>query len=196
MDKNIHSIIQEHIRLVELVGQTLSRDVATAVRWITNAFNGDKKILIAGNGGSAADAQHIAAEFVGRFRRERRSLPAMALTTDSSILTALGNDYGFHRVFARQLEGLAQDGDIFMAISTSGNSRNIVEAVDVCRENRCRIIGLLGNGGGRIGPPCRPSHHRAVIPNRQDPGSAHHLGAHHLRTRGRRLLRFRRIAPA
>lgn len=166
MEKNVIALIEEHIRTVERAGQTLSQEVATAVRWIVNAFESGNKILIAGNGGSAADAQHIAAEFVGRFRMERRSLPAIALTTDTSILTALGNDYGFHSVFARQLEGLLREGDIFLAISTSGNSRNIVEAVEICRKNACKVIGFLGNGGGELGGIVDLS---IVVPSSQTP---------------------------
>lgn len=168
MDRAVRSLIREHVCVVEQVGQMLLRDVETAIRWITSAFINGNKILIAGNGGSAADAQHIAAEFIGRFRKERQSLPAIALTTDTSILTALGNDYGFDKVFARQLEGLIKEGDIFLAISTSGSSKNIVEAVKLCRENSCKVIGLLGNEGGELGrmvdlPIIVPSSHTARI---------------------------------
>lgn len=105
------------------------------------------KLLLMGNGGSAADAQHIAAEFVGRFRNERRALPALALTTDSSILTSVGNDYGFDAIFARQIEGLAAAGDVVLGISTSGNSRNVVQGIHAARKQGCRTLGLLGNGG-------------------------------------------------
>jgi D-sedoheptulose 7-phosphate isomerase len=107
-------------------------------------------VFIAGNGGSAADAQHIAAEFVGRFKKERRSYPAIALTTDTSALTAIGNDYGFVRVFSRQLEGLGGPEDLFIAISTSGNSVNLVHACAEARKQKMNIIGLLGNDGGLI----------------------------------------------
>lgn len=161
-------MIQEHVRVVEQVGQRFSQELERAVRWIVDAFRTGNKVLIAGNGGSAADAQHIAAEFMGRFRKERPSLPAIALTTDTSILTAVGNDYGFDRVFARQLEGLVKKGDIFLAISTSGNSKNIVEAVKICRENSCKVIGFLGNEGGELArivdlPIIVPSSHTARI---------------------------------
>lgn len=106
------------------------------------------KILLAGNGGSAADAQHIAAEFTGRFETERRALPAIALTTDTSALTAIGNDYGFERIFSRQVQALGQGGDILMVISTSGNSPNLLRAVEVAHEKGLQTIGLLGKNGG------------------------------------------------
>lgn len=112
------------------------------------------RILIAGNGGSAADAQHIAAELVSRFLFDRPALPAMALTTDTSILTAIGNDYGFQRVFARQVEANGSPGDLFMAISTSGNSPNIIEAIAAARGKSMTVLGLTGRSGGAMVPLC------------------------------------------
>src|SRR5688500_16586565 len=109
---------------------------------ILKALNSGNKILLCGNGGSAADAQHIAAEFVGRFERERMALPAIALTTDTSALTALANDYNFERIFARQVEALASKGDCLIGISTSGNSPNVISAIMKAREIGCKIIGL------------------------------------------------------
>jgi D-sedoheptulose 7-phosphate isomerase len=106
------------------------------------------KILICGNGGSAADAQHFAAELIGRFEREREAWPAVALTTDSSILSAIGNDYGFDNVFARQVEGLGRSGDTLIAISTSGNSENVLRAVASAKNKGMKTIGLLGRDGG------------------------------------------------
>lgn len=108
------------------------------------------KILICGNGGSAADAQHIAAEFVGRFHNERISLPAIALTTDTSILTAVANDYSYDRVFARQVEGLGQKGDVLWGISTSGNSANVLEALKMAKEKGLITIGSAGKDGGKM----------------------------------------------
>lgn len=108
------------------------------------------KILICGNGGSAADAQHFAAELTGRYLKERRSYPALALTTDTSALTAIGNDYGFNSVFSRQIEGLGKAGDILIAISTSGRSPNILKAVEVAKARGLRTIGLLGRDGGTL----------------------------------------------
>lgn len=108
------------------------------------------RILICGNGGSAADAQHIAAELVGRFAHQRRGLPAIALTTDTSALTSIGNDFGFDHVFARQVEALGREGDILIGISTSGNSRNVIEAVKAAREMGMTTVGLLGGSGGAL----------------------------------------------
>ncbi|MBF0145661.1 MAG: D-sedoheptulose 7-phosphate isomerase [Magnetococcales bacterium] len=112
------------------------------------------RILIAGNGGSAADAQHIAAELVSRFFFDRPALSALALTTDTSILTAIGNDYGFEHVFSRQIEAHGRAGDLFMAISTSGNSPNIIAAIEAARKRSMRIIGLTGRSGGGMAPLC------------------------------------------
>ncbi|MEW6729578.1 MAG: D-sedoheptulose 7-phosphate isomerase [Pseudomonadota bacterium] len=114
------------------------------------ALRRGSRIFLCGNGGSAADAQHIAAELVGRFAHARRGLPAIALTTDTSALTSIGNDFGFDHVFARQVEALAREGDILIGISTSGNSRNVIEAVKVAREMGVTTIGLLGGSGGAL----------------------------------------------
>lgn len=113
-----------------------------------------KKILIFGNGGSAADAQHIAAELVGRYKTERRGLPAIALSTDTSALTAIANDFGYKRVFERQVEALANEGDLLIGISTSGNSANVNRALKLGRELGCRTIGLSGKGGGKMHELC------------------------------------------
>lgn len=118
------------------------------------ALKSGNKILIAGNGGSAADAQHFAAELVGRFETERKGLPAIALTTDTSILTSVGNDYSYDHIFARQVEALALPGDIFIGISTSGNSENIVCAVEKAKKEGLFVIGLLGKDGGRLKDIC------------------------------------------
>jgi D-sedoheptulose 7-phosphate isomerase len=117
---------------------------------IVSAFRGKNKILLCGNGGSAADAQHIAAEFIGRFKKERKSLPAIALTTDSSILTAVANDYSYDVVFQRQVEGLGVNGDVFIGISTSGNSKNIIFAAQKARQIGMRTIGFTGASGGAL----------------------------------------------
>jgi D-sedoheptulose 7-phosphate isomerase len=122
---------------------------------ITAALRAGGKILLAGNGGSAADAQHIAAEFVGRFRLERRGLPAIALTTDTSILTAVGNDYAFERIFARQVEALASRGDVFWGLSTSGNSPNVVHAAKAARQRNLVVVGFVGESGGALVEHCQ-----------------------------------------
>lgn len=112
------------------------------------------RILICGNGGSAADSQHIAGEFVGRFKKERRAIAAVALTTDTSVLTCLGNDYGFDRVFERQVEALGRPGDLLLAISTSGSSANVLKAAVKARETGMQVVGFLGKSGGSILPHC------------------------------------------
>jgi len=117
---------------------------------INETFEKGGKLLIAGNGGSAADSQHFAAELVGRFKKERQALPAIALTTNSSILTALANDYSFDRVFSRQVEALAKKGDVFFAISTSGNSANIIEALKTAKSKECFTVGLTGKTGNQM----------------------------------------------
>lgn len=121
---------------------------------IYKCVSGGGKILLCGNGGSAADAQHIAAEFVGRYEAERKALPAIALTTDTSALTALSNDYGYEKVFERQVEALASDGDLLIAISTSGNSPNVIRAMMKARELGCSVVGLTGTKGGKFAALC------------------------------------------
>ncbi|MEO2118104.1 MAG: D-sedoheptulose 7-phosphate isomerase [Methanocaldococcus sp.] len=121
-----------------------------AVEVIYNALKNGNKILICGNGGSASDSQHFAAEIVGRFKLERRGMPAIALTTDTSILTAIGNDYGFDRIFERQVEALGKEGDVLVGISTSGNSENVIKAVNKAKEMGIYTIGLLGKSGGKL----------------------------------------------
>ncbi len=129
----------------------LAGPIADAVDLMVSALASDRKILACGNGGSAGDAQHFAAELVGRFERERPELAALALTTDSSILTAVGNDYGFEEVFARQVRGLGQADDVLLAISTSGNSPNVIAAIAAAHERQMHVVALTGKGGGRIG---------------------------------------------
>ena len=121
-----------------------------AIDVIYNALKDGNKILICGNGGSAADSQHFAAEIVGRFKLERKGMPAIALTTDTSILTAIGNDYGFDRIFERQIEALGKEGDVLVGISTSGNSENVIKAVNKAKEMGIYTIGLLGKSGGKL----------------------------------------------
>jgi len=132
----------------------LQDQVQQVVKLCATALRARNKILFAGNGGSAADAQHWAGELVGRFHFNRPGLPAIALTTDTSILTACGNDYGYDYVFARQLEALAFEGDIFFAISTSGNSKNILRAVATAREKGLKVIGFTGQSGGELPGLC------------------------------------------
>ncbi len=131
------AVLAQLVPLIEKTGQVL-----------VEALKKGSKILICGNGGSAADAQHFAAELIGRYEKERGSLPAIALTTDTSSLTAIGNDYGYEEVFARQVAGLGSKGDVLVAISTSGKSPNILKAIDVARQKGVTVIGLTGRDGG------------------------------------------------
>lgn len=128
----------------------LIEPITHAVNLLVDALKNNHKVLVCGNGGSAADAQHFAAELVCRFERERPSLPAIALTTDSSLLTAISNDYSFKNVFARQVSGLGQQGDVLIAISTSGHSENVIQAIDVAHEKKMAVIALTGRDGGNI----------------------------------------------
>lgn len=143
-----------HREVIARVEQELTPRIAEMVELMVDTFQRGGKVLVMGNGGSAADAQHFVAEIVGRFKMERRGLPALALSTDTSILTAIGNDYGFDRVFSRQVEALAATGDLVIGISTSGNSPNVLLALQLARETGCRTVGLLGKDGGSIKDVC------------------------------------------
>ena len=140
----------ESIETKQQAQQTMVEPIVAAVNLIVEAFQSGKKLLICGNGGSAADAQHLAAEFTGRFEIERTPLPAIALTTDTSALTAIGNDYGFDVVFSKQVEALGQAGDVLYAISTSGNSGNVIKAIEVAHAKGMHVIAVLGRDGGKI----------------------------------------------
>lgn len=129
-------------------------NIQNAAILINMAFESGNKVLLCGNGGSAADSQHIAAEFVGRFMVERQALPAIALTTDTSIITAIGNDYGFEFIFSRQIEAVGNSGDVLIAISTSGNSTNILTAIKAAYSKNMKVVGLTGNNGGRMKDMC------------------------------------------
>ena len=130
------------------VAETLSGEILKAAHTIRDCLSNGGKLLLMGNGGSAADCQHIAAELIGRFKKERKAIPAIALTVDSSSLTALGNDYGFDSIFARQVEALATSNDAVVGISTSGNSKNVILALNLARKIGCKTVGFMGNDGG------------------------------------------------
>ena len=147
--KIAESGLAEHKELLARSEHLIHAFVDEATMRLRSCFEDGGKILIAGNGGSAADAQHLAAEFVGRFSFDRPGLPALALTTDSSALTAIANDYGYNRVFARQVEALGAPRDVFIGISTSGNSPSILEALDAARGRKMTTISLLGDKGGK-----------------------------------------------
>ncbi len=139
-----------HLRVITEVKETLAGPITESAKRLAGVLRAGGKLLVMGNGGSAADAQHLAAELVGRFLIERRALPAIALTTDTSILTAVGNDYGFDEVFSRQVEALGAAGDLVLGISTSGNSQNVINGLAMARQKGCSTIGLLGLDGGAI----------------------------------------------
>ena len=146
--------LNEHVDVFNRLLETQVESIDACAKIISETFEQGGKVLLCGNGGSAADAQHIAAEFVGRYEKERRALPAIALTTDSSALTALANDYHFDRIFARQVEALGSSGDCLIAISTSGNSPNVISAIMAARSVGCKIIGLTGSGGKKLASLC------------------------------------------
>jgi D-sedoheptulose 7-phosphate isomerase len=141
---------------------SISSTLIAAAECTGNAMRNGRKLMVAGNGGSAAESQHLVAEFVSRLTVDRKALPAIALTVDTSILTAIGNDYDYENVFERQLEAIAQEGDVFFGMSTSGNSKNILKALKLAPQLGVKTIGLMGNGGGRMGPLCEYS---IVVPS-------------------------------
>lgn len=151
MNQRILEHFRESAELKIQAAAALAQPIAQAVELMFTALSNGNKILACGNGGSAADCQHFAAELVGRFERERLPLPALALTTDTSILTAISNDYRYHDVFVKQIQAFGQPGDVLLALSTSGNSANVVAAVEVALERDMRIVALTGKGGGEIG---------------------------------------------
>jgi D-sedoheptulose 7-phosphate isomerase len=150
-NQRIQAHFHESADLKLKAASLLAQPISQAVELMFTALSNGNKILACGNGGSAADCQHFAAELVGRFERERLPLPALALTTDTSIMTAVGNDYSFNEVFSKQVQAFGQSGDILLALSTSGNSPNVLAAVDAALERDMRIIALTGKGGGAIG---------------------------------------------
>ena len=145
--------------------QSLSKPIAAAVQAVLACVTSGGKVLACGNGGSAADAQHFSAEFIGRFERERPELGAIALTTDSSILTAIANDYDFTRIFSKQVRGLGQAGDVLLALSTSGNSANILAAIEAAHEREMTVVALTGRGGGKIGNALRETDVHVCVPH-------------------------------
>lgn len=153
MDLNarISAHFRDAIALFEQCQETLPGPTADAVDALFMTLANNGKILACGNGGSAADAQHFVAELVGRFERERLPLAAIALNTDTSIITAVGNDFGYDRIFSQQVNALGQPGDTLVAISTSGNSANVIQAIEAAHTRELRVIALTGKGGGQIG---------------------------------------------
>jgi len=154
----IHAMLEQRIQqqffdsadLKYAAAEILAKPISDAVSAVVGCITGGGKVLACGNGGSAADAQHFAAEFVGRFERERPGLAAIALTTDTSILTAVANDYEFNAIFSKQVQALGSPGDVLLAISTSGNSANVLAAVDAAHAKEMTVIALTGRGGGKL----------------------------------------------
>ncbi|MEY3202243.1 MAG: hypothetical protein RIR70_1793 [Pseudomonadota bacterium] len=144
--------------------EELAGPIAAAIEMMVGCLMSEGKILACGNGGSAADSQHFAAEMVGRFEAERPELAAIALSTDSSILTAVGNDYAFDQIFARQVRALGRPGDVLLAISTSGNSANVLEAIHAAHDRDMRVVALTGKGGGKIAELISPEDVNICVP--------------------------------
>lgn len=154
MKQTIKNELLSHLEVINLTIETMQDKLENASKLVVETLKNGNKILICGNGGSAADAQHIAAELTGRYKIERRGLPGIALTTDTSALTAIGNDYGYDRIFDRQIEALANNGDLIIGISTSGNSKNIINALKIAKELGCKTLGLTGRDGGVMNELC------------------------------------------
>jgi len=146
---NIQPIIDEHKETLQKV-RLLEKQIAEVARAMISSIEGGGKIIWMGNGGSAADSQHFAAELVGRFQRERSALPSISLTVDTSVITSISNDYGFESVFRRQIEGLCRKGDLVVGISTSGNSRNVLDAINEARKLGAYTVALTGKDGGKL----------------------------------------------
>jgi D-sedoheptulose 7-phosphate isomerase len=163
--KRIKAHFADSARLKQDAADAMAPQIARAAGLLTDCLFADGKILSCGNGGSAADAQHFAAELVGRFERERPELPAIALSTDTSLMTAVANDYSFEQVFAKQVRALGARGDVLLAISTSGNSPNVVAAVQAAQEREMRVVALTGKGGGRMGELLAPGDVHLCVPH-------------------------------
>lgn len=150
----IEQLIDEHIAVAQAIQTDCLEDIRQVAAICKTALTGGHKILFMGNGGSAADSQHLAAELVGRFKKERKGLASIALTTDTSILTAVANDYGFDSVFSRQVEALAVAGDVVVGLSTSGNSPNVVKAIQAAKDQGAITVGMAGRQGGKLAGLC------------------------------------------
>lgn len=157
---------QSHLETINSVINSMEDKLEAASQLAVETLRRGNKILLCGNGGSAADAQHIAAELTGRYKTERRGLPGIALTTDTSALTAIANDYGYDRVFDRQVESLANKGDLLLGISTSGNSKNVLSALKLAKELGCSTIGFTGKDGGEMNEVCDVN---LVVPSNNTP---------------------------
>ncbi len=162
----IESELQAHKETIEKTIDIMIPSIEKASQLVSQTLQNGNKVLLCGNGGSAADAQHIAAELTGRYKTERKGLPGIALTTDTSALTAIGNDYGYDRIFDRQVEALANRGDLLIGISTSGNSANVISALTLANELGCITIGMSGRNGGTMNDVCTLN---LIIPSSDTP---------------------------
>jgi D-sedoheptulose 7-phosphate isomerase len=165
LEQRIQQHFIESADLKYQAAQVLTPPISAAIQAILACVTSGGKVLACGNGGSAADAQHFSAEFVGRFERERPELGAIALTTDSSILTAIANDYDYNQVFAKQVRALGQPGDVLLALSTSGNSANVLAAIESAHEREMTVVALTGRGGGRMGQALRETDVHICVPH-------------------------------
>ena len=155
VNRIIEQRLADHLEVLQkLMDSNLPEKLETCAKYVEKALAEGHKVLFCGNGGSAADSQHLAAEFVGRFQKERKGLPAIALTVDTSILTAVANDYGYDTVFARQVQALGEPGDVLVGISTSGNSKNVLLAVEEAKAKGITCIGMTAEGGGKMAAAC------------------------------------------
>ena len=167
MKQKIREMLLQKKELVdEILDGSYTENVEEVGRMLVKAFKSGGKVLLAGNGGSAADAQHFAGEMVGRFMFDRAALPALSLCTDPSVVSCISNDYGYEAVFARQLEGLGKKGDVFIPISTSGNSQNLIQAVEIAKKLGISTVGFLGKDGGKLKELCDIS---IIIPSKDTP---------------------------
>jgi D-sedoheptulose 7-phosphate isomerase len=166
MQEVIRSTLARHREVVDTVEEALTDDIIRVAERLIGCLSGGHTLFLCGNGGSAADAQHIAAEFTGRFLRQRDPLRAIALTTDTSALTAIGNDFGFDAVFERQVRALARKGDMLLGISTSGNSPNVVRALSAARGIGCVTVALTGHDGGEMS---RTAEYSLIVPSEETP---------------------------
>jgi len=163
--KRIRGHFADSVKLKQEAADVLAPAISRAASLMTESLFADGKILSCGNGGSASDAQHFSAELVGRFERERPELPAISLSTDTSLLTAVANDYAFEQVFAKQVRALGTKGDVLLAITTSGNSPNIIAAIAAAHEREMRVVALTGKGGGRAGELLVPEDVHLCVPH-------------------------------
>ncbi len=162
----INNEFKLHLETIQVVMETMAGDLEKASALAVETLKRGNKVLLCGNGGSAADAQHIAAELTGRYKTERRGLPGIALTTDTSALTAIGNDYGYDRIFDRQVEALANKGDLLIGISTSGNSANVIAALSLAKSLGCATLGFSGRDGGEMTEVCDVN---LIVPSENTP---------------------------